>query len=178
MKESYTECLASHGDPESCADARKDAGEALTGAHTGGVLSRENKRKQGADGLLLFGRQYAYARKGESASNPARSETSSTYGNSMRENREIPCFPAEGDSGGRAGKVIYRTPAMHEQGKSDNPIVPTKLSNKAGQPAAEAVEGRGLKENAVQQNTCRTQGRESVPSALDAYVEAVSALAS
>ena len=67
---------------------------------------------------------------------------------------------------------------MHEQGKSDNPIVPTKLSNKAGQPAAEAVEGRGLKENAVQQNTCRTQGRESVPSALDAYVEAVSALAS
>jgi len=92
MKESYTECLASHGDPESCADARKDAGEALTGAHTGGVLSRENKRKQGADGLLLFGRQYAYARKGESASNPARSETSSTYGNSMRENREIPAF--------------------------------------------------------------------------------------
>ena len=34
MKESHTEGLASHGDPESCAGARKGVGEALTGAHT------------------------------------------------------------------------------------------------------------------------------------------------
>ena len=155
MKESYTESPASYGGPESCAGARKDVGEALTGVHMGGVMSRENRCKQGADGLLLSGRQRAYARKGESASNPARSETSSTYGNSMRENREIPCFPSEGDSGGRAGKVDDRNPAMHRQGKSDNPIVPAKLPNKAGRLAAEVVEGRGLtKENAIQQNTC------------------------
>jgi len=58
---------------------------------------------------------------------------------------------------------------MHGHGKSDRPIVPTKLPNKAGQPAAEAVEGRGLtKENASQQNTPRTQSRQSgVPSALE-----------
>jgi RNA-directed DNA polymerase len=168
MKESYTEGPASHGDPESCASARNDAGEALTGVHMGGVLSRENRCKQGADGVLLSGRQRACARKGESTSNPARSETSSTYGNSMRENREILCFPSNGGSEGRAGKVLDRTPAMHEPGKSDNSIVPTKLPNKAGQPAAEMVEERGLiKENAGQQNMRRTQGRKNMSRALN-----------
>ena len=44
MEESYTEGLASHGDPESCADVREGAGEALTGVHTGGVLSRETNQ--------------------------------------------------------------------------------------------------------------------------------------
>jgi RNA-directed DNA polymerase len=142
MKESHTEGLASHGDLESCAYARKGVGEALTEAHMGGVLSRENKCQQGADGVLLSGRQHTYARKGESTSNPARSETSSTYGNSMCENREIPCLPFGGGSKGRAGKVNDRNPAMHGQGKSDNPIIPAKLPNKAGRPAAEAVEVR------------------------------------
>ena len=42
MKELHTEGVAIHGDPESCADGRKDAGEALTGARAGEVLSREN----------------------------------------------------------------------------------------------------------------------------------------
>ena len=58
---------------------------------------------------------------------------------------------------------------MHGHGKSDRPIVPAKLPNKAGQPAAEAVEGRGLtKENVDQQNTSQTQSWEKgVPSALD-----------
>lgn len=32
----------------------------------------------------------------------------------------------------------------HDRGKSDRPIVPRKPTNKAGQPAAEPVEGRGL----------------------------------
>jgi len=87
----------------------------------------------------------------------------------MRENREIPCSPLGEDSGGRAGKVDDRNPAMNGQGKSDSPILPTKPSNKAEFSAAEAVEGRGLtKENVLQQNTRRTQGRElRVPSALE-----------
>ena len=203
MKEPHTEGPASHSDPESCAGARKDAGEVLTGAHTGGVLSRENRSHQGADDVVLSGRQHTRTRNGEGAGDPARSETSSTCGNSMRENREIPCSArddgkvegwkrtespwsrvprdekcGEGDPRhrssprsalARAGKVDDRTPAMHGHGKSDRPVVPTKLPNKAGQPAAEAVEGRGLtKENASQQNTPRTQSRQSgVPSALD-----------
>ena len=143
MKESYIEGPASHGGPESCAGARKSAGEALTGVHMGGVMSRDNRCNQGADAVLLRGRPHAYARKGESTSNPARSKTSSTYGNSMRENREIPCLPLEVGTEGRAGKVDDRNPAMNGPGKSDKPIVPAKPPNKAGRPAAEAVEGWG-----------------------------------
>jgi group II intron reverse transcriptase/maturase len=57
---------------------------------------------------------------------------------------------------------------MHGHEESDRPVVPTKFPNKAGQPEAEEMEGRGLvKENTGQQNTLRTQCREGVPSALD-----------
>jgi RNA-directed DNA polymerase len=69
---------------------------------------------------------------------------------------------------GRAGKASGRTPAMDGQGKSDEPIVPTKLPNKAPRGAAEAVEGRGsAKGNTRQQNVPRTQSRTSAPSALE-----------
>jgi RNA-directed DNA polymerase len=57
---------------------------------------------------------------------------------------------------------------MNGPRKSDRPMVPKKPSNKAGQPAAEAAEGRGLAEgNVDQQNAQRTQSRTSAPSALD-----------
>jgi RNA-directed DNA polymerase len=53
------------------------------------------------------------------------------------------------------------------RGKSDRPVVPGKPSNKAGRPAAEKVEGRGLaKGNSREQNALRTQGRERAHSAL------------
>jgi len=49
---------------------------------------------------------------------------------------------------------------MNEPRKSDSPIIPMNSPNKAGQPAAEAVEGRGLaKGNLPQQNAPRTQCR-------------------
>jgi group II intron reverse transcriptase/maturase len=57
---------------------------------------------------------------------------------------------------------------MNGGGKSDSSVVPGKPPNKAGQPAAEVVEGRGLaKGNPPESNTSRTQGREDVPSALE-----------
>ena len=57
---------------------------------------------------------------------------------------------------------------MNERGKSDRPVVPVKSSNKAGQPAAEGMEGRGLtKGNPQQQNASRTQSRIDAPSALE-----------
>lgn len=49
---------------------------------------------------------------------------------------------------------------MHGRGKSDGPVVPTKLPNNAGTPAAEAVEGRGpAKGNTPQPTASRTQSR-------------------
>ena len=57
---------------------------------------------------------------------------------------------------------------MHGHEKSHSAIVATKLPNKTGQPAAEAVEPRaGTKGNTDQQSTRRTQIRESVTQALD-----------
>src|SRR2546427_6486692 len=65
------------------------------------------------------------------------------HGPFMRENREIPSSPVAHDRGGgplREGNS--RKPEMHEDGKSDSPVLPAKPSNKAV--AAERVEGRGL----------------------------------
>jgi hypothetical protein len=56
---------------------------------------------------------------------------------------------------------------MHGCEKSDLAIVASKLPNKAGELAAEAVERRaGTEGNARQRRTCRTQSRESVSQAL------------
>ena len=56
---------------------------------------------------------------------------------------------------------------MNEPGKSDSRVVPEKVSNKAGRPAAEGLEGRRLAErNLPQATTLRTQGRASVHAAL------------
>jgi len=74
---------------------------------------------------------------------------------------------------GRAGKAEGQEPAMHGAGKSDRPVVPTRSPNKAGRPAAEAVEGRGLaKGNAGGQNAFRTQSRGDASSALARVREA------
>lgn len=57
---------------------------------------------------------------------------------------------------------------MDGPGKSDRPVVPRKSPNKAGRPAAEAMEGRGpAKGNTDRQNAPRTQRRTRAPSALD-----------
>ena len=57
---------------------------------------------------------------------------------------------------------------MHGGEKSDLAIVAMKRPNKAGRPAAEAVEPRaGTKGNAGQQSTLRTQIRAGVSQALD-----------
>ena len=162
MKESHVEGLASHDDPESCAGNREGAGEALTGAHTGGVLSRENKLSQGADAVSGSGRPCTYRRPGKSMRDPARSETSGTCGNSMHENRETPSA-LRSDDLGRLEKDDHNA-NMHADGESDGTIVPEKQANKGGTPPlAEPVEERGpTKGNAFRLTAYRTQSRKSV----------------
>jgi group II intron reverse transcriptase/maturase len=63
---------------------------------------------------------------------------------------------------------------MNEYGKSDSCIVPEKSPNKAGHPAAEAMEERQLAEgNLLKQNASRTQSRISARSALERVRQAV-----
>ena len=57
---------------------------------------------------------------------------------------------------------------MHDHEKSDPAIVAGKLTNKAGQPAAELVEPRvGAEGNASPQSTHRAQYRRRVSQALE-----------
>jgi len=93
MKELYIEGVATHDDPESCVGARKDAGEALTGARAGRAIEPRNHRVRDVDAVYGSGRQHRQWRYRESLSGPARSETPCMYGTSMRENREIPGSP-------------------------------------------------------------------------------------
>ena len=53
MEEPYGEGLASHTVPESCVVSREAGCEALTGAHAGGVLSREMLGNQDANAVSL-----------------------------------------------------------------------------------------------------------------------------
>jgi RNA-directed DNA polymerase len=56
---------------------------------------------------------------------------------------------------------------MNGQGQSDRPVVPTKSPNKAGRPAAEEMEGRGLaKGNPSQPPALRAQHRGGVAGGL------------
>jgi len=104
MKESYAKGLAAHSGPESCVVAREGRGEALTGVRTGRALSRERNFLRGADAVEVGGRPHSGRRYRETTGNPARSETPCMYGNTSRENREIPCPPAADGVAGRVGK--------------------------------------------------------------------------
>jgi len=109
MKESHVKGLAAHSGPESCVVAREGRGEALTGERAGRVLSRESKLCHradlwGADAVEERGRPRPGRRYREMPGDPARSETPCMYGNTSRENREIPCPPAADGVAGRVGK--------------------------------------------------------------------------
>ena len=94
MKASYGEGVATHTDSESCVGLPQGGGEALTGARTGRVWSREiayNSRVptpwarwQATPGLSLP----------RDSQDPARAETSSKYENTSHGSREIPGLPA------------------------------------------------------------------------------------
>ena len=78
MGKPYVEGLAIHDSPKSYTVTRKDAGEALTGAPTGWVLSRE-KSLRGADAAKNVGSRNGKLRHGEVYAGPTRSETPGTF---------------------------------------------------------------------------------------------------
>ena len=57
---------------------------------------------------------------------------------------------------------------MYDHGQSDSPVVPAKFPNKAGRPAAEGMEGRGLAKGNPRQHTApRAQDRVGALSVLE-----------
>lgn len=91
MQESYIEGLASHDDPESCVGSREGAGEALTGACAGTVLSRENytprvptqlNHAEGNTGSPVFARDdlTLRGRRPVACTEPSRARTGRSHG--------------------------------------------------------------------------------------------------
>jgi hypothetical protein len=93
MEESYTEGIASHGDPESCVGVREGEGEALTGARAGRAIEPRNPLLRGADAVDRSGRPHRQQRHRKLLADPARSKNPGMHGTSMRENREISRSP-------------------------------------------------------------------------------------
>ena len=92
MEESSVEGVATHDDPESCAGTREGTGEAFDRGTYGPGIEPRNAYIQGADAVNRGGRQHVQHRYREMPGGSARSKTPSTYGTSLRENREI-CEP-------------------------------------------------------------------------------------
>jgi RNA-directed DNA polymerase len=169
MKESHTEGLASHSNPESCASLREEVGEALTGAHAGGVLSRENRLEQGADVVRLSGKATCEWATRQAHSRPcAVGDLRHAWKLDAREPGDPPTACGRWT---RRPRWEGRRPQSSDarKGKSDHSILPTKSPNKVEGLTAEAMEEREwTQENTTQQNTPRTQSRNmSVPSALE-----------
>jgi len=105
MRVSHGEGVATHTGPESCAVARKDLGEALTGEGAGRVLSREiHAQLRGADAVEVGGRPHPTRRQRETRRDPARSETPSMPRSTSHGNREIPRPSAAEGAADRIGK--------------------------------------------------------------------------
>jgi hypothetical protein len=90
MKESYSEDLASHAGPELYAGDGNIAGVATTGVHAGQVLSSENRNFRVPTLSGLWEGDIMLCVYGERSMDTAESKTLCMYGNSKRENREIP----------------------------------------------------------------------------------------
>ena len=102
MKESHGKDPASHPDPESCVGGRKDAGEALTGAHAGQPSSCEIRPSGVPTPLSYAEGNTGGGVTGKPPSDPAQSETLCMRGNSSHGKREIPWAPTS-DAVGRPG---------------------------------------------------------------------------
>ena len=166
MKEPDDEGLASHIGPESCTDARKSGGEALTGVHVGWVLSREIPQCPGC-------RRREKGRKATSRSTPSRvgrgpcavEDPVHAWTHLVRE----PGDPRVALGHPRPHREVSgRTAMTHDPGKSDRFVVPAKSSNNAPERAAEVMEGRErTKGKTPERNALRTQRRGGAPSALE-----------
>src|SRR5580692_9377532 len=159
----HDEGVAIHIGPESCAGGREAVREALTGECAGQPLSREKADIPGADAV-----RYA---EGHTKGRAIASSPTTRRGRRPWHVQTLFVREPGGlvvDQGGTPPLVPHREgeepkPMMHGHEKSDPAIVAMKPPNKAGRPAAEAVERRAeAKENANRCRTCRTQCRESV----------------
>lgn len=163
MKESYKKDIASHLNPESCGGIREAAAEALTGADTGEVSSREIRQSE-LPTLLSEAEGHTESRVMASGKPSSRGRRPSacieTHRTGTGRSQSSTCC----DGGGRrVEKTDGRKATMHDSGKSDGSIVSENLANDdlpLWQWAKEQGEKRGpTKRNPLQGGISRTQSR-------------------
>jgi hypothetical protein len=93
MKELYIEGLATHDGPELCVGDPRGRSEALAGVRAGRAIEPRNDLIRGAHVLSIAEGNIARGAIRELLVDPAWSENHGMCGNSMRENREVPCSP-------------------------------------------------------------------------------------
>lgn len=170
MEVQYGEEMANHSGPESCVTHREVWGEALTGETDRPAIEPRNHQIGMPTQFKLSEGNTRHGDNRKSCFDPTRSETLRMSGSLLHGSWEISGVPDATRSGG-TGKVKYRNPVVNAVEKSDTPVVPKKLSNKAG--AAEIMEGRGVTEgNANEPPAGRTQGRETASMGLEGIREA------
>ncbi len=142
MKESYSEVLARHAGPESYADRGNTLGVATAGVHAGPATQRVpgsvNRFIPCADVVQTAEGNIVRAFDGQRETSTAESKTWCMYGNSKRENREIPSAPWRRRQG-RPANLTEGTAGMNADGKSDDFVVLSTRANKAATAVAESV---------------------------------------
>ena len=110
------EGLATHDDPESCGRGRKDAPEALTGAHAGRVLSREIDFQSQVPRLFPESKATPAAPPWQGAAGPgAVGDPEHAWKHSAREPGD-PATAHGGGAVGRDGKSKRRESSMNGAG--------------------------------------------------------------
>ena len=166
MKESYGEVLARHAGPESYAGGGNTVGVATTGVHAGPATQRVpgsvNRFISCADAVQAVEGNIDCASDGKHSTSTAESKTWCMYGNSKRENREIPSAPWRRRQG-RPANLTEGTAGMYADGKSDDFVVLSTRANKAAAAVAESVEERESPKGSIVDLpwTFRTQCRTS-----------------
>jgi hypothetical protein len=93
MKELHIEGVATHGGPELCVGVPRGRSEALAGVRAGRAIEPRNDLIRGAHAVSRAEGNIVDGVMREPLADSAWSENHGMYGNSMRENREVPCLP-------------------------------------------------------------------------------------
>jgi hypothetical protein len=108
MKELYVEGVATHDGPELCVGDPRGRSEALAGVRAGRAIEPRNGLIRGAHVISSAEGNIGSGARREPLADPAWSENHGMYGNSMRENREVPCSPAALITGRAARGTLRR----------------------------------------------------------------------
>ena len=157
MREPHSEGVVNHADLESCAGDGDIAGEALTEALAGRLLSREIPRF-GCRPCGQKGKATSIAALSQATSEPGAVGDPGTSGNSLRENRETSEASAAKRQAGGGRREPY---APHVRRRGVGPGRSTCEGSEQGrETVGEELEGRaGTEENVVGCATDRTQRR-------------------